>query len=667
MASGWVDGLPEKSKLHFVVSACWMAWVLAVALRKVIHFFPAPDAELNGDAYWIYLPNARAFLADPWGFLTTDVASLYVAPLSYVWPAIWRADAAVIQVANSVLYLLSIVFMWRLAMRLGGLVAAMVATALLAQFPDLASYVPQVLTEPLYMFGLLLFVTSFVEYVYASRWRMAWLFSAAFGLAVTLLVRPVWQIYTLLAFIGVVGLLALYRLKPHWRTGCGAIVNREIAWALAFALFFPVAIVVKNGVSFDYWGISTGAGSGLFYGVSPFKMGVEPVYGGFSYDAGLVSSMAAPVSEGMPLRIQADQAQSRAAFGIVQSTTLQDNLAFFWFKLKAWLLYGVEDLVFQSKLHRYRIFEWLAIFCGVISLVHRRWVSGERAWSTAQKPVEEYGLDARQAGLFAFILLMALAMAVQLIPVLYNTRYNTFLMDLLLMPLAGVGVAIVADALSVQSGARWRRIVQIPVAFLVASLLMMVAKAVTQSAVQHASWSMDPLRPGPSTLVLGREHMEKASMSHAKRTADEMWELSGETQSVLSVPFTLEQPLDFLDAIWRFKLTITPPREDRRCQKIHVAVDAPSPDTGWYVPQPIFHAVLDGLPHVYAIRGNGRLRPAASGHLHLIFHCPAGTVVRWHGAQLLRSTMAEAARAWVMEGIPIQPYRADDIGYENGR
>ncbi|RRD58142.1 acyltransferase [Comamonadaceae bacterium OH2545_COT-014] len=649
--------------LRFLFSAAWLAWMLTTALQQVIHFFPAPDAELNGDAYWTYLPNARKFLANPWEFLTTDMASLHVAPLSYLWPAMWGADPVMTQIANSVLYLLSIVLMWHLATRLGGLVAGMVATALLTHFPDLASYVPQVLTEPPYMFGLLLFLTGLAEYLLAPRWRTAWLFAATAGLAITLLVRPVWQIYTLLALAVLVGLLALYRFKPQWRLDHGAVVNRQTVLALALALALPALVVVKNGVSFSYWGISTGAGSGLFYGLSPFKMGIEPVYGGFTYDAGVVSDMAAPASKGSPLHIQADQAQSRVAFGIIQATTWQDNLAFFWFKLKAWLFYGAEDLVFQSKLHRFRLFEWLAILGGAICLAHGHWVLRRKAGSPAAvAPAGKHLQNARQTGLALFILLMALGMAAQLVPVLYNTRYSTFLMDLLLMPLAGMGAALMASALADRLGPGWRAVLQIPVALLVVSLLLAAAKAATQSAVRHASWSMDPARPGPTTLVLGRDHMGTASMSHARRTADGAWVLSGEAPSTLSVPFTLtEEPQQFQNAIWRFKLAMSPPRPDRQCKKIHVALDVPSPEIGWYIPRPIFHAQPDGQPHLYAMRGNGSLRPAASGRLHLVFHCPAGTIVHWHGAQLLRSTMAEAARSLVLEGIPIQPYRADDI------
>ena len=41
----------------------------------------------------------------------------------------------------------------------------------------------------------------------------------------------------------------------------------------------------------------------------------------------------------------------------------------------------------------------------------------------------------------------------------------------------------------------------------------------------------------------------------------------------------------------------------------------------------------------------------------ITFSCPPGTLVSWEGAELLRSTLPDAARALVQQGIPINPYR----------
>jgi len=633
--------------------------MLVIATRQIIRFFPAPDAELNGDAYWTYLPNARLFLANPWSFLTTEPSSFYVAPLSYVWPALWGANPVLIQVANSGLYLLSVLLMWRLATRLGGLGAGMVATALLVRFPELTSYVPQVLTEPLYMFGLLLFLAGLVDYVLAGKRRFCWLALATTGLAVTLLARPVLQLFSVMALIGLLCLFMVRYASPNRLSGWERVVNRHTVIALTLALSLPLLTVAKNGLCFDYWGISTGAGSGLFYGVSPFKMGVEPVYGGFGYDAGITAREAAPATQGHPLHVQSDQIQSRAALSIVQSTRFKDNAVFFWFKLKAWMLYGPEDTVMRPRLRQFRLFEWLSIGGAAGCLACRRWRVTRTSGLKTRLPSPDYFTPWR-LGLCAFILLLALGMAGQLLPVLYNIRYNIFLLDLLLMPLAGVGIAFMAKVLSANTPrSGWRNPLQFSGGTVLVVLLMALTGALSRSTARDVSWSMDPTRPGPTELVLGPDALGTPTLSNARLISPGAWELSA--PATLSVPITLGKPLSFMDGIWRFKLAISARHPNRECMDVAVSLDHPSAETSWYVPRPIIRVNLDGKSHLYAIRGNGALRPSDSGRLNLVFQCPRGTVVQWHGAQLLRSSMPEAVRALVTKGEPINPYRVDDI------
>ncbi len=645
---------------RLVLSAVWLAWMLTTAMRQVIRYFPTPDAELNGDAYWTYLPNARLFLSSPWSFLTTEASSIHVAPLSYLWPAIWGANPVAIQVANSVLYLLAVLLMWRLATRLGGLIAGVVSTGLLVHFPELARYIPQVLTEPLYMFGLLLFLTGLTEYVLTDRRRLSSLAIAVCGLTVTLLARPVLQLYAALAFICLLCLFVVHCTKPHWLIDGGQVVNRHSVLALSFALLLPALTVVKNGVYFNHWGISTGAGSGLFYGVSPFKMGLEPVYSGFEYDAGIVTREADPATQGSPLRARSDYIQSRAALSIVQSTSLQDNVAFFWFKFKAWMFYGPEDTFMRPKLRQFRVFEWLSILGAAACLAYRRWPAKRHHSLDAALPNED-GSAARRLGMSAFILLLALGMVVQLLPVLYNIRYNVFLMDWLLMPLAGVGIAIMARLICTRiQRPNLRCMLQALAAIALVSVLIAATGAFSRSAARHMSWSMDPTRPGPTELVLGRDAIGSPSMSNARMTAAQTWTLTA-APSTLSIPLTVNESMNFMDGIWRFKLAVTASQPNRQCRTVSISLDKPSPETSWYVPRPILHMTLDGKPHMYAIRGNGALRPTASGNLDLAFHCPVGTVVQWHGAQLLRSSMPEATRELITNGQPINPYRIDDI------
>ena len=116
-----------------------------------------------------------------------------------------------------------------------------------------------------------------------------------------------------------------------------------------------------------------------------------------------------------------------------------------------------------------------------------------------------------------------------------------------------------------------------------------------------------------------------------------------------------------MDGIWRLKLAVRPPHEDRNCTNVRMELTTPSAETLWYTPEPLIRVQADGNMHMYAIRGNGALRPADSGAIKLTFDCPAGTQIGWGNAQLLRVTMPQAARALIEDGTPINPYRADDI------
>ena len=95
----------------------WLGWILLAATNQLIRFFPPPGAPLNGDAQWTYLPNARAWLKAPWDFLTHSPDSYHVAPLGYLWAAVWGANAPRIQLANCVLFLACVLLIWRCATR----------------------------------------------------------------------------------------------------------------------------------------------------------------------------------------------------------------------------------------------------------------------------------------------------------------------------------------------------------------------------------------------------------------------------------------------------------------------------------------------------------------------------------------------------------------------
>ena len=657
------------------ISIVCLALILLAATKRLIRLFPKPDAELNGDAFWTYLPNARNFLENPFGYLTTDISSLYVAPLGYMWPALWGADPARTQMANCIIFLFSILLMWRLALRLGGLITGIISTVLLTTHPDLSSYIPQVLTESLYLFSFLLFITASTEYLLATRYRLAWLTLASLGLSITLLSRPVLQLFTLAALL-LVGAIILFRYlrQETLPEGNELIFSYSVAIALSAALVLPIATIIKNGVYFQFWGISSGAGAGIYYGVSPFKMGIEPVYSGFEYDAGIIPLIADPLTQAHPLKPRSDVILRRVAADIVKNTSFADNIKFFYFKLKAWLFFSPEELRMEPKLRKLRTFEWLSIafamamifFTGLFKNSTGRW-----QWAiNANLLKNNDGKGTLRVGIFCAMLVLALCLAAQLTPVLYNIRYNLFSLDPLLMPLCGISIGMLLNHKKNSIFHLWnskyfksRSIIKIrwlAPRIIIVVILIYIPSVLTKYSVQNRAWSMDPFRPGPTEIVLDNSFFGEPS---AMKNTEKSWQIT-DNVSTLKVPLVFEKStikLDFMDAIWRIKLAVKSPIYDRKCKTVEVKISMPAKDTGYYNPEPAIHVPLNGDMSLHAIRGNGKLRPTDSGDLLLTFKCPQGTNVQWGGAQLLRVTLPEAARNLIENGIPINPYRPDDI------
>ena len=636
----------------------WLCWILVAALNKLLRHLPDPAAPLNSDATWTYLPNARKLLQQPWAFLSTDPASYHVAPGGYLWAAAWGADPISIQWANALLFLGCVGLMWRSARRLGGLLAGVVATALLVYLPHMMVYVPQVLTETPYLFGLLLGTTAAIEYALGHPRPRLMLALAAMGLAITLLVRPVLQLFTLGALALALTWVAYRRLRrTRPAAGTRDLVNTRVCLALCAALVLPAAVIVKNGAYFGVWSLGTGAGTGLYYGVSPFKMGLEPVYTGFKYDAGLTPLTADPRTRGHPLSQRADAINGQVALSLVRNTSAADNVAFFAGKLRAWLLYSTPELSMYPKLRSFRLFEWLTIALAALSLAWR-WRGAARMEAAALPGAP--GPAGNKLALLSGLLALTLAMAVQLTPVLYNTRYNQFFLEPWLMLLCGVGAAVLLQWRATPRGA-WRALLlQAARMALIVALLAWLPPALSRYAARHETLAMDQYRPGPVAVLLNAGNMGPVRARNAQRLDAHRWQLDV-APATLQIPVHVPSPASIspdqvLDAIWRLRLAIQTPPAARACSQATLGYTDAHPLREWYQPASTLRLHDDGELHTYAFHGNDILRPAGDGLLTLTFACAPGTIVRWDGAELLRSTLPEAARALIQHGTPIDPY-----------
>ena len=88
-----------------------------------------------------------------------------------------------------------------------------------------------------------------------------------------------------------------------------------------------------------------------------------------------------------------------------------------------------------------------------------------------------------------------------------------------------------------------------------------------------------------------------------------------------------------------------------------MTVEPHQDDLLWYTPPAWVYALPTSQANTYMLSANGAWRPAGeTPRISLSFRCPVGTKLTWHGMEMRRSTMAEAARDFMLRGIPINPY-----------
>ncbi len=525
--------------------------------------------------------------------------------------------------------------------------------ALLAFHPDIADHAPQALTEAPFFFGFALSMYAAVRNLTAlpSDPRKRWLGLLTLGLTLTLLTRPVLQYVLLVGIAALTGLILWSRHRPPSDTAG----LRAWLYALILSLALPLAVIVKNGICFDVWSISTGSGTGLYYGVSPFKNGSEPVYSNFTYDAGLMAATADAETQGNPLDKRSDIINRTVALEIVRQTRFSDNLRFFGLKLNQWLLTSTPELFIKAKLRIFRLSEWLCIGLFLTALAVRRVRGLPLALPGDPIPPRQ------KLGVYFLLLVLVGMMAVQLTPVLYNTRYASYFIEPWLMVLAGLSVAWWVRGVP-PTPSRVRGVFNIALRSAAVLLLVYVAQQLTSHALQREVWRLDPYRPGPTALALSANRFGPLRGDGIAFTQEGTWKLQQN-------PATLHIPVDAAalplqhealhDAMWRLRFALAVPGEKRpsSCEKVAVAVQPSHRDFSWYTPPAQLHLAPTQAATTYLISANGGLRPAAaSATLSLTFHCPLGSVLTWYGIEMRRSTLPEAARDFLRHGVPIDPY-----------
>lgn len=629
----------------------WSALTLNQLASGPVHF----DAEHN------YLPAARRLLDEGWQFFL-DPESSRTAPLAFIWPALWGAQPQLIRLANSMLFMACILMLWQLGKLAGGARAALLATLLFVAHPELITYFPRELTEPTYVFGLILFLLScatvMIEPAQSSSKR--WIAGGALGLAMCLLARPVLQL--IVPMLLAASLMVAYwpaRALSSWRH-----IARSLSLILALGASPAILVIIKNGLVFDLWALGTGAGTGLYLGVHPLTQGTEPAFLGMDYDTNALAGLD-PRTRGDHLNIYADALQRTVALSILRDMSLIDHVEYFGRKLWWWLFHHRMALnEFGTQLRAFRVFEIMCIATmGLLVLasmvtggrggVLRMWQhrDGQRA-ATATN--ESHPSRAKRMVVFlAAVLLIFVMLLSQLLLVLYNSRYSTGLLEPFLIVLCAASWGVLTrpfsftrESLGAYRSWNWRVSAgsNLAIAGFLLGLLALVALP-----RPTASWSakkehpaIDPHRTGPMQPLLELDATTLRPADHIQRLDSGRWRLLANPAAIV-IPFTPPQsianPQHNYNDVWRFRFSVDTPAPSN-CRSAEIGVTHPSPGRS-RVP-PFIALRSDGKMHDYLIHGTHNLRPVGPGDLRIAFRCPPGTEITWERASFLRSTFVQS-------------------------
>lgn len=546
------------------------------------------------DAQYVYLPYARALLTDKLAFFG-DARSLRVAPMAYIYPALFGADPEVIKIGNMVLSCLIVLIMFRLGSLLHSRPAGIAAAFLYAVSPILANLKPAVLSEPPFFFFTALWIMAVAEIVHG---RKAFVPLAGIACGLMILTRGTY-IYFLYATL-------VITLFMSWK-GSMQQTGRQLFAAHLLALLFPLIIIAKNWLAFGYPGLATGVGAALYFGNHPLTDGYEAPYFLLGYDIGAAT-------QGLDyLSIVGDSLLKGLAIFMLKQQTFPHILAVYFQKTFAFIFITkaiLPDTVLN--LRSLRIIEVILAVPGLLSLRPRlmRWFLG---------------------GALVYQILVHM-------PLLYNPRYSVGAIEIPLILLAAIGFT------HLLTGWNHRHCPMRGLALV--SIFIAAAIAAGELHRRYSQALMPDILSVPHVEVYQWPKKDLATLTGtgvvaqgngAYRTTENQWSLD------IPIPeLALSKNEEYY--VYSISMTAQTNRFGRSCGLGVVyfrTVDEPEfvePKSRY------FRIISDGEPHYYhfsATYGLSPFFPTKAGFLRLAGHCPGNSQIQLDNVVLSLSRVAQ--------------------------
>lgn len=643
----WNTSIPALLKRLRPLPCSWI-WPLLPTVIGLRYCWMQYNAPVLIDPSLTYLPAARVLLEQGWTFLLTP-ESYYVAPLGYLWPALWGAEPSVIRIANMVLWISCVGFLWRTSCMFGGWVTGACAMLLMLS-PELVRFFPTEMTEPIFLFGIFGWIHAMARMILKQDYSRAVMIQAAVMLTITLLSRPVLQLLAPAALVTSLCITIYWRVRHHPTSDIARLALQAFMWSLALGLIVPAAWIIKNGITFGLWGLGTGSGIGLYLGTHPLYQGAEPFFIGMGFDVNLMASLAGHASHSHSMA--SDWATRQAAIWHLQAMSAGDFLEFFTRKLWWWLAHHPAQVDSNgSILRKLRFFELFALLAAAITLAIG-WLCGNKAGAfTARYP----SITRPQWAFTGFLLFMFLAMLGQLMPILYNARYSTALLDPWLIPLAAFALSyLLAPLCSEPNTLPSPSNSEHPARRIAATTLggIVLLTFVVYNTIKRQEFAViDPSHMGATKVHLDIQTPERIQTDHMHKNGERTWIIQEPSASFLISLSTEELATigasNVFNAMWATDITLKTP--NGACKKAEVAYQT---TTGQRQQPP--HKFSLSLPltggekaQTLITHANHVMRPSEPGSLLLLVNCPPGTKLTWHGTKFLESRHAWEAAAHI--------------------